>query len=191
MQETKFKIKNKRDLKFCLHEDMKVMGGVDISVVFRWIIGEENARMKLYILVLRCLEYYTNVKIPIIGFLLRFFFEIWHRRQSYKYGVYIGKNVCGYGLRIVHIGGIHVNANRVGNYFSITQGCVLGQKKDRSDKPYVGNNVHFTIGAKAIGGIYIHDNVVICPNSVVIKNVPANCIMSGVPAQIVKQKNKQ
>lgn len=182
-------IKSRQDLSFFLKEDFKQMGGgIDLEWLFRWIVGEENARMRLYLWVLRHLEYYSNVRIPIIGRALCLIFEIWHRRQEYKYGVHIVKNVCGYGLRIIHIGGIHINANRVGNYFSITCGCVLGKKNDLENRPYVGNNVEFTLGAKAIGCVHIGDNSVICQNSVVIKDVPANCIASGVPINILKER---
>lgn len=45
--------------------------------------------------------------------------------------------------------------------------------------------------SKIIGKIKIGDNAVVCPNSVVIKDVPANAIVSGVPAQIVKIKECQ
>ena len=181
-------IKNRKDLRFYLKEDFKHMGGASSIWFIRWLVGEENARMKLYLWVLRHLEYYTNVNIPVIGVVLKLFFEVWHRRQCLKYGVHINKNVCGYGLRIVHIGGIHVNANKVGNYFSITQGCILGNKRTDDDRPSVGNNVKFTIGAKAIGGIHIGDRALIAPNSVVVKDVPDDAIMSGVPAVIIKIK---
>lgn len=184
------KIKNRKDLQYFLKEDFKHMGGAHSFMLFRWIVGEENARMKLYLWVLRHLEFYTNVKVPIIGIFLKLFFEIWHRRQCFKYGVHIGKNVCGYGLRIVHIGGIHVNANNVGNYFSVTQGCVIGNKRTADDRPVVGNHVQFTLGAKAIGGVHIGDNSIICPNSVVIKDIPENCIASGVPVCIIKERKK-
>ena len=187
----KFVINSRKDLKFCFHEDIKQMGIVNISTLGRWLLGEENARMILYIWVLRHLEYYSNVKVPVIGLPLRLFFEIWHRRQSFKYGVYIHKNTCGYGLRIVHIGGIHVNASRVGNYCSFTQGVVLGKKDNNENRPYVGNNVKFTLGCKVIGRVKIGDNSVICPNSVVINDVPDNCIVSGVPATIVKQRIRE
>ena len=43
-----------------------------------------------------------------------------------------------------------------------------------------------TIGSKIIGKVIIGDNVVIAPNSVVIKDVPDNCIVSGVPAKVIK-----
>ena len=185
----KKQILSRGDLSFFLREDFKQMGGgLNIMWFFRWLVGEENARMRLYIWVLRHLEFYTNVTIPIVGKPIQLFFELWHRRQEYKYGVHIVKNVCGYGLKIIHIGGIHINANEVGNYFTITQGCVLGKKNDQTNRPYVGNNVEFTLGAIAIGCVHIGDNSVICQNSVVIKDVPANCIASGVPINILKER---
>ena len=45
--------------------------------------------------------------------------------------------------------------------------------------------------ARLLVKIKIGDNAVVCPNSVVIKDVPANAIVSGVPAQIVKIKECQ
>lgn len=52
----------------------------------------------------------------------------------------------------------------------------------------IGNNVDLTIGCKVIGGIKIGDNVTVAPNSVVVKDVPANAIVSGIPAKILKMK---
>ena len=42
------------------------------------------------------------------------------------------------------------------------------------------------LGAKVLGPIVIGDNVTIGANSVVIKNVPDNCTVAGVPAKIIK-----
>ena len=39
-----------------------------------------------------------------------------------------------------------------------------------------------------MGGIVIGDNVIIAPNAVVVKDVPANSIVAGVPAKVIKQK---
>lgn len=52
----------------------------------------------------------------------------------------------------------------------------------------IGNNVDMTIGCKIIGGVTIGDNDIIAPNSVVVKDVPDNAIVSGVPAKIIKIK---
>lgn len=45
-----------------------------------------------------------------------------------------------------------------------------------------------TIGSKVIGRISIGNNVTIAPNSVVVKDVPDNAIVSGIPATILKFK---
>ena len=46
----------------------------------------------------------------------------------------------------------------------------------------------FGPGAKAFGKIEIGDNVFVAPNAVVTKDIPSNCIVSGVPAKLIKEK---
>jgi serine O-acetyltransferase len=46
-------------------------------------------------------------------------------------------------------------------------------------------------GAKILGGISIGDNVKIGANSVVLKNVPANSTVIGVPARIIKSQGER
>lgn len=52
---------------------------------------------------------------------------------------------------------------------------------------YIGNNVKVHAGAKVIGGITIGDNVVIGANAVVVKDVPSNCTVVGIPAYIIRK----
>ena len=47
-------------------------------------------------------------------------------------------------------------------------------------------NVSLCAGCKKIGKVRIGDNAVIAPNSVVVKDVPANAVVSGIPATILK-----
>lgn len=51
----------------------------------------------------------------------------------------------------------------------------------------IGNNVW--IGGRAIinPGVTLGDNVVVASGSVVVKDVPANCVVAGNPARIIKQ----
>lgn len=42
----------------------------------------------------------------------------------------------------------------------------------------IGYNVDMTIGSKIIGGVTIGDNVIVAPNSVVVKDVPDNAVAS-------------
>ncbi|HAB26474.1 MAG TPA: serine acetyltransferase, partial [Xanthomarina gelatinilytica] len=52
--------------------------------------------------------------------------------------------------------------------------------------PIIGNDV--TVGANVviIGNITIGDHVVIGAGSVVVKDVPSNCVIAGNPARVIK-----
>ena len=54
----------------------------------------------------------------------------------------------------------------------------------------IGDYVGFSIGSRAYGNIHIGNHVLVVPNSVVIKDVPDNCVVSGEPAKIIKQQRK-
>lgn len=51
----------------------------------------------------------------------------------------------------------------------------------------IGNNVWIGDKCTILGGVTIGDNVIIGANSVVIHDLPSNCIAVGAPAKIVKQ----
>lgn len=121
-----------------------------------------------------------------MGGVIRAFLTYKHRRNCMKYGVFIRPNSCGPGLRIVHIGGIHLNCASMGANCTVTQGVVLGNKNLPENRPIVGDNVELTLGCKVIGGITIGNNVIVAPNSVVVKDVPDNSVVSGVPARTIK-----
>lgn len=86
------------------------------------------------------------------------------------------------------MGGVICNAKSIGKNFTINTGCVLGKKNTNEERPIVGNNVEMCIGSKIIGGVVIGDNVIVAPNSVVIKDIEEGDIVSGVPAKSIKKK---
>ena len=57
--------------------------------------------------------------------------------------------------------------------------------------PTIGNNVVIGGGAKVLGNITIGDNSYIGANAVVIKDVPPNSTVVGVPGRITKQDGKK
>lgn len=63
----------------------------------------------------------------------------------------------------------------------------IGYKNGSDGLPVIGNNVFIGAGSKILGPVVIGDNVTIGANAIVIKNVPANCTVAGVPARIVKR----
>lgn len=74
----------------------------------------------------------------------------------------------------------------IGENCWINQQVTIGHK-DKGGRPKIGNNVRITAGAKIIGAVSIGDNVTVGANAVVVKNVPDNCVVVGVPAYIVKR----
>ena len=52
--------------------------------------------------------------------------------------------------------------------------------------PTIGDNVSIGANASIIGNIIIGNNVIIGAGSVVVKDVPDNCVFAGVPAKIIR-----
>lgn len=78
----------------------------------------------------------------------------------------------------------------IGDNVTLFQGVTLGGTgKERGKRhPTLGNHVVVGAGAKILGGIKIGDNVKIGANSVVLKSVPANSTVIGVPGRIIKME---
>ncbi len=91
----------------------------------------------------------------------------------------------GPGLFIQHGFSTMVNAD-IGVNCWINQQVSIGYK-DRSGRPALGNNVTVSVGAKVLGHIKLGDNVIVGANALVIKDVPDNCVVGGVPAVIIKK----
>lgn len=85
-------------------------------------------------------------------------------------------------------GGIVVNCKSMGNYCAINCGVLLGNKHTQDEIPIIGDNVDMTTGCKILGNVKVGNNALIAPNSVVVKDVPENAIVSGIPAKILKFK---
>jgi serine O-acetyltransferase len=88
----------------------------------------------------------------------------------------------GPGLFILHGDGVYVTANEIGENCWMAQQVAIGFMYD--DLPSIGNNVTIHTGAKVLGKVRVGDNVTIGANSVVIKDVPPNSTVMGVPATV-------
>ena len=74
----------------------------------------------------------------------------------------------------------------IGKNCLIGQGVTIGGKSGWYEVPCIGDNVHINAGAKIIGPVRIGNNVEIGANCVVVKDVPDNCVVAGVPARILR-----
>ena len=70
-------------------------------------------------------------------------------------------------------------------YQQVTLGGVSTSKGKRH--PTLGNNVVIGAGSKILGNIEIGENSKVGANSVVVKNVPADCTAIGIPARVLKR----
>ena len=75
----------------------------------------------------------------------------------------------------------------VGDDVLIYQGVTLGGTGKEKGKrhPTIGNGVVIAAGAKVLGAIEVGDNSRIGAGAVVVKPVPENCTVVGVPGRIV------
>jgi acetyltransferase-like isoleucine patch superfamily enzyme len=52
----------------------------------------------------------------------------------------------------------------------------------------VGNNVWIGFGAQILRGVSVGDNAIVGAGAVVTKNVPANAVVAGVPARLIRMR---
>ncbi|MFC1576116.1 serine O-acetyltransferase [Candidatus Omnitrophota bacterium] len=100
----------------------------------------------------------------------------------------------GKGFFIDHGMGVVIGETSVvGENVTVFQGVTLGGTgKERGKRhPTLGNNIVVGTGAKILGDIKVGDNSYIGANAVVIKDVPPNSTVVGVPGRITKQDGKK
>lgn len=99
----------------------------------------------------------------------------------------------GRGLFIDHGMGVVIGETAIlGRNVTIFQGVTLGGTGKEKGKrhPTIGHNVVIGAGAKVLGNITIGDNVQIGSNAVVIRDVPPNSVVVGVPGRIVRHEGR-
>jgi serine O-acetyltransferase len=100
----------------------------------------------------------------------------------------------GKGIFIDHGMGVVIGETAViGDNATLFQGVTLGGTGKEKGKrhPTLGHNVVVGAGAKVLGNITIGENVSIGANSVVLRDVPPNSTVVGVPGHIAKREGKR
>lgn len=135
-----------------------------------------------------------GVKVPILGFflgsvaavILTIFFKI----------ELAGKCNIGPGLILPHPHDLILGAYEIGSNATLMNSITLGaQHADPAFTPHMrpklGNNVVIGVGARVLGGIMIGNGSTVGANSVVVKSVPDEVVVAGIPAQVLKSKKDQ
>ena len=100
----------------------------------------------------------------------------------------------GSGFFIDHGMGVVIGETaEVGNNVTLYHGVTLGGVSTEKGKrhPTVEDNVVIGTGAKVLGAITIGESSRIGANAVVVKNVPPNSVVVGVPGQVVVRSKPQ
>ncbi len=100
----------------------------------------------------------------------------------------------GPGLFIDHGMGVVIGETaEVGENVTIYQGVTLGGTSLEKVKrhPTIGRNVVIGSGAKVLGPFTVGDNSRIGSGSVVVKEVPPNCVVVGVPGRITHRDGRK
>lgn len=134
-------------------------------------------------LLIHRLKYPSN---KIIGYVNAFFTRIlWKPTES----LYIATKKIGGGLFIQHGFSTIIAAKEIGKNCWVNQQVTIGFKG--KEAPLIADNVRIHCGAKVLGGISIGENSVVGAGAVVVKDVPSNVVVGGVPAKIIKQKESR
>ncbi|MBI5036947.1 serine O-acetyltransferase [Candidatus Micrarchaeota archaeon] len=104
--------------------------------------------------------------------------------------IHPGAKIKG-GLFIDHAMGVVIGeTTEIGENVLLYQGVTLGGTGKHKGKrhPTIGNNVVVGVGASILGPITIGDNVRVGAGSVVVKDVPPDSTVVGVPGEIIRHK---
>lgn len=93
---------------------------------------------------------------------------------------------AGPGFVCIHPFATVVNAKSIGKNFTVRNNVTVGNNA-RNKRPTIGNNVWINANAVVIGDITLGDNVIVGAGSVVTKSIPANSVVVGNPARIIRE----
>lgn len=97
-------------------------------------------------------------------------------------------STIGPGFLLKHTTGIVVGGEVVaGARLTLHQNVTLGDRRPYGGQPRLGDDVTVGAGACVLGPITVGDRVTIAANAVVLDDVPSDCVVGGIPAQVLRR----
>ena len=163
---------------------------VSYSIFQDWRANRGNIKAQFILSLFRLATWVRSNKILIILFIwylpfYRFFVE-WVMGIELPWSLKAGR-----GLKLQHgqalvVHGQTIIGSNCGLKHSTTIGIRMNPDGSVGRAPIIGNNVDIGAQVCIIGAIEIGDNVAIGAGSIVVKSIPANCVVVGNPARVVK-----
>jgi len=151
----------------------------DIMHLLKVFFNDGTSSVILY----RIAEFFRFIRIPFLGYV---FIEL----NKLLYGCVIGRHAeFDEGFVLMHPVGVVINSKvKGGKYIVLESGVVIGAADNGLPVkvPTLGDNIFIGSGAKILGDIKIGNNVKVGANAVVIKDVPDNSTVVGIPARVVR-----
>lgn len=108
---------------------------------------------------------------------------------QFVFGIKLSYTVkLGRRVKIEHFGGMILGAREIGDDVTIRQNTTMGiaRKSQLNGKPTIRNGVDIGCGVVILGNVIVGENSVVGANAVVVKDVPPNVLVAGVPAKVIK-----
>ena len=182
------RIKTKEDLRDWLDFELKRYPNYGRYRIYNILMMSENAVLRRHQILLRKTEYHINSGHRFLTRIYRMRLELFQM----KWRIHIPPNVFGRGLRVMHVGEMHINGRaRAGENCTVHAHTSLAAAGFSDGVPTIGSGVVLFMGAIVAGNVHIADNVVIGANSVVTRSVEEeNVTVAGNPAKIVSHKGR-
>lgn len=149
---------------------------------FRSGVPGAPARVKDFVTLMSCLPEYRTLFFYRVGGIIRPFWFLCRPMEC----LMLFANEIGPGMVIQHGIGSVIVAKKIGAGCWIHQQVTLGVGP-KPGFPTLEDGVYVGAGAKLLGGIVVGRDSAIGANAVVVKDVPPNVTVVGVPAYIVRR----
>ena len=169
----------RQDIKAVLERDPAANSGLEVVLCYPGLHAIWSHRIAHWLF-----EHNMIITARLLSQISRFFTGI-----EIHPGAKIGNNFF-----IDHGTGVVIGeTTEIGDDVTLYQGVTLGGTGKEKGKrhPTIGNNVVVSSGAKVLGSFKVGDNSKIGAGSVVLKHVPPNSTVVGIPGQIVIRDGKR